>query len=549
MIRVSSGMIFDAGIRSINTQTASLLHLQQQVAAGRRILTPADDPVNAARALEVTQAQDITAQYSTNHDNAKSALGLEEVQLTGVNDMMARLKELTVQAGNASLSANDRRSVALELRARFGELLGIANSTDGSGQFLFSGYMGSTKPFDASIDAMLLNPALEVGYQGDDGQRRLQVSATRFLEVSDSGNDVFKRIRNGNGTFTTGYAAANTGTAIIDAGNVNNPALWAAVPAAAKQNVEVRFWKDTGVIGSVVIGAPTLTAGVDDQFMISVAGSTAATVTLPAGAYADAAALATAMQIAANTALGVSPPASGSAVATADASGHMMLQSPTGQVITISAVPGNTGLTTMFGTPVAGSGATYYDLVNVTGNVSLLTGATPTASFPGPTGLRRYYDGQAIAFNGLVGATADYGISVTIAGNPAAGDKFSLAPSTSQSVFRTLANVIGTLESGPVGPGGPAKYSNDIGFALTNLTQANENILRTRAAIGSRLNEVDSLSSVNEDIQLQYQQTLSTLQDLDYAKAISDLTRKQTDLEAAQQSFVRVSNLSLFNYL
>jgi flagellar hook-associated protein 3 FlgL len=61
--------------------------------------------------------------------------------------------------------------------------------------------------------------------------------------------------------------------------------------------------------------------------------------------------------------------------------------------------------------------------------------------------------------------------------------------------------------------------------------------------------EIDSISSVNEDLNLQYQQTLSQLQDLDYAKAISDLTRKQTDLQAAQQSFVKMSQLSLFNYL
>ena len=61
--------------------------------------------------------------------------------------------------------------------------------------------------------------------------------------------------------------------------------------------------------------------------------------------------------------------------------------------------------------------------------------------------------------------------------------------------------------------------------------------------------EIDSLSSINEDLNLQYQQTLSELQDLDYAKSISDLTRKQTDLQAAQQSFVMMSKLSLFNYL
>lgn len=415
MIRVSTSMIFNAGVNAMNTQTAMLLHLQQQVASGRRILTPADDPVGAARALEVTQSKDVTAQYAINHDNAKSALGLEEAQLTGVNSIMARLKELTVQAGNATLSASDRRGVALELRARFDELLGIANATDGAGQHLFAGYMGSTKPFGASIDAMIQNPALEATYQGDDGQRRLQVSATRFLEIGDSGNDVFMRIRNGNGYFATDYAAGNAGTAVIDAGNVTHTAAWNTL---VDKNLSVNF--------------------------------------------------------------------------------------------TIS------------------GGVTSYDIVDGLGTTLLAGGV--------------YQANQPIVIPGA-------GASITINGAPADGDSFSLAPSTSQSLFRTLANLVGALESGPTGAGSQARFSNEIGLALTNLDQANDNILRVRAAIGSRLNEVDSLSDVNQDLQLQYQQTLSNLQDLDYAKAISDLTRKQTDLEAAQKSFMRVSQLSLFNYL
>ncbi|MDP2170277.1 MAG: flagellar hook-associated protein FlgL [Rhodocyclaceae bacterium] len=432
MIRVSTSMIFNAGVNAMNTQTAMLLHLQQQVASGRRMLTPADDPVGAARALEVTQAKDVTAQYAINHDNAKSALGLEEAQLTGVNSIMARLKELTVQAGNAALSAGDRRGVALELRARFDELLGIANATDGAGQHLFAGYMGSTKPFGASIDAMIQNPALEATYQGDDGQRRLQVSATRFLEIGDSGNDVFMRIRNGNGYFATDYVAGNAGTAVIDAGNVTNTTAWNAL---ADKNLNVTFSID----------------------MVAV------------------------------------PP------------------------------------------------VTYYDIIGTSGN-SLLTGLPPVLPPTAATGQNVYQANQPIVIPGA-------GASITISGAPVDGDSFSLAPSTSQSLFRTLANLVGALESGPTGTGSQAKYSNEIGLALTNLDQANDNILRVRAAIGSRLNEVDSLSDVNQDLQLQYQQTLSNLQDLDYAKAISDLTRKQTDLEAAQKSFMRVSQLSLFNYL
>jgi flagellar hook-associated protein 3 FlgL len=442
-------MIYDAGVSSINRQWSSLLNLQQQVATGRRILTPSDDPVAASRALEITQSSDVLKQFATNQDNAKSALGLAEAQLSSANDMFARLKELTVQAGNATLNASDRRSIAYEMRERFDELMGIANSADGQGLYLFAGYQGQNKPFAGSVDQLNTAVANEISYDGDDGQRRLQVSATRMLEVSDSGTDVFMRIKNGNGHFVTNYSPGNDGTAIIDAGNVTDPAAWNSV---ADKNLEIRFYVDS-------------------------------TSTPP---------------------------------------------------------------------------ITYYDLVRTAGtvvpgdDVSLLTNAPPAVpAFPGvPVGLRVYEENQRIEFDGLSVVPNDYGVDVTISGSPADGDSFSLSPSSSQSIFKTLANLIDVLENGYTGQAGnPAKYMNDIGFALTNFDQANDNILRVRSLIGSRMQEVESLSSINGDLQLQYQQTLSNLQDLDYAKAISDLTRKQTDLQAAQQSFSRITQLSLFNYL
>lgn len=436
-MRISTSMIFDAGVSAINRQTAELLHLQQQVSTGRRIITPADDPVAAARALEVQQAKDVLDQYSTNQGNAQSSLNLEEVQLGSVRDMFGRLRELTVQAGNDPLSASDRRSIAMELRSRFDELMGIANSTDASGEYLFSGFQGSTKPFGGNVDAMISGASTEVQYLGDDGQRMLQVSPTRQLAVSDAGNDVFMRIKNGNGSFTTAYAAGNTGTGIAEAGNVTDPTTWNALP---DKNYSIVFSVDA--------------------------------TTNPA--------------------------------------------------------------------------TTYYDILD-SGGISLLTGvAPPTAQ----ADQRVYHSGEAIVLtNQGAEPPFDLGASVTISGDPAAGDSFAIAPSTSQSLFKTLATLIGNLEHAPIGAAEQAKFSADIGSALTNLDQAHENILRVTAAVGSRGNELDSLASTNADVTLQYQRTLSNLQDLDWTKALSDITRKQTDLEAAQKSFVMVSNLSLFNYL
>lgn len=409
-MRVSTSMIFAAGVSAINKQSASLLHIQQQVALGRRILTPADDPVAAARALEVTQSQDVLAQYATNQRNATSVLEITETQLSSLTDMFGRLKELTVQAGGPALTPGDRKSIAFELRARYDQLLGIANAEDGQGQKLFAGYMGSTQPFGGTVD--YLNAGNEIDYQGDDGQRRLQVSATRLMEVSDSGTDVFMRIKNGNGYFATDYAAANTGTGVINIGNVTDPAAWSAL---ANNNLSINF-----------------------------------------------------------------------------------------------------------------TSSSSYDIVDGLGNTLVAGGA--------------YLSGQPIVIPGA-------GASITIKGAPAAGDSFTVDPSSSQSVFKSLANLIGALEAGGTSAADMAKYSSELGFANANLDLASDNILRVRAMTGSRLNELESLGYLNQDMSLQYQQTLSKLQDLDYAQAITDLTRKQTELEAAQQSFAKISQLSLFNYL
>jgi flagellar hook-associated protein 3 FlgL len=429
-MRVSSGMIYSAGLASIQKQTASLLHTQQQVASGRRILTPADDPVAAARALEVEQAQNTNALYQNNQKAAGESLGLEEGRLVSAGDLIRNVRTLAVQGGGGALSDRDRRSIAAELRQRFDELLGLANATDGSGQHLFSGYMGDTTPFSGTV-------ATGVVYAGDEGQRQQQVSASRQIAVSDSGNDIFMRIRNGNGSFATSATASNVGSGVIDAGTVTDPALWDA-------------------------------AGNGKDFTIVFAVS--------------------------------------------------------------AAVP-----------PV-----TTYDIVDNVSGDSLLTGAAPGAA-PLP---RVFTPGQAIVLKNQGAEPAfDYGAQLVISGSPADGDTFDVDASSSQSLFATLGDLIDALESGTNTTSGNALLANRIGSALSNLDQAQDNLLRVRAAIGSRLNEIEALASAGEGLDLNYEETLSRLRDVDYAAAITQLTQEQGYLEAAQKSFLKVTDLSLFNYV
>jgi flagellar hook-associated protein 3 FlgL len=157
--------------------------------------------------------------------------------------------------------------------------------------------------------------------------------------------------------------------------------------------------------------------------------------------------------------------------------------------------------------------------------------------------------GQAIPLVTTVPPAADFGAQVVINGAPAAGDTFAITPSTNKSVFQTMQDLIDLLHA-PIGsPAARTAFSGQLAGHLTNLDQAMANVSRVHSSVGARMQELDALSSNTTAVDIQYQQMLSDLQDLDYVKAISDFTRQQVSLEAAQKSFVQISGLSLFNYL
>ena len=695
-MRISTSMIYDNGVRSIQSQTSTLLHTQQQIATGRRMLSPSEDPVAAARALDVNQAKEINAQFGVSQNNAKSTLGLVDGQLSSLGDLLTRVRELAVQAGDAALSASDLRAISNELRAQYDGLIGLANSTDGTGQYLFSGYQSSNKPFSGSVEG-------GVTYYGDDGQRALRLSSSRNIPVSDSGSSIFMNVKNGNGVFATGaqtMRSANANGLTVDAKTVS------ASPAVTG-NLEMRFWVDTAdVLGngagqayydlvdvvsknSIFTGTPSATGaagsytnaytpGIPIDITDGGAADYGATVAISGtpqtGDTFTLARTSTALTITAKTMVGQSARATidkgqldpldpmaavkwssaansgnlelrfwvdtagdmGSAgqtyydlvdaktglsaftgdVSATGAGGSYTNPYTSGTAIALSSVPtfdygasvtvsgtpasgdtftiksstdilGNgTFLTSPklakvanAGTGIVGSGqvldaakwnsaansgklevrfwndtstvpaSQYYDLVDAKTEKSLFTDTPSTSGGTGNTFTHKFTSGNAISFTGLAPAYVDFGAAVTIEGTPASGDVFTLANSTSESTFATIGRLINALEA-PENPSSNAKIAlhNELGAVLNNLDRSIDNSLRVRADIGSRLGEVDTLDSVSQDLNLQYSTTLSRLQDVDYAQAITDLTRHQTELEAAQKSYVDISKLSLFNY-
>jgi len=303
MMRISTSNFYSTAIGKITDLQGSLAKTQEQLSTNRRLLTPSDDPVAASRALEISQSQAVNTALTTNRQNARDSLNLASGTLGSVTLLLQHVKSEVVQAGNAGLADSDRSAIATSLSSELDQLVGLANTQDATGQYLFSGYSTTTQPFTKT--------ATGAAYNGDQGQRLLQVGQQRQIAVSDTGQNIFQ--------------------------------------------------SDTG------------------------------------------------------------------------------------------------------------------------------------------------------------------------------------AP---EDIFKTMTDLITALQT----PGG-AGLSDALATANDNIDAALDNVSMVNTAFGSSLQELDSLDSAGSDLDVQYQASLSSLQDLDYAKAVSDLTQQQITLQAAQQSFVKISGLSLFNFL
>jgi flagellar hook-associated protein 3 FlgL len=201
-------------------QQSALAKLQNQVALGTRVTTPADDPIAAVHILELQRAQSESEQFAKNSTLAKNRLSIEEQSMVDVGNVLNRVRELMVQAGNVgTLSNNDRLSIATELAARLDELQDIANRQDGNGEYMFSGYATKTKPFSGG-------DGTPISYVADQGVRQLAISTTQRVADSHNGFDVFVDIPEGNGTFATAVNMANTGSGSIDIGSVVDRTAW-----------------------------------------------------------------------------------------------------------------------------------------------------------------------------------------------------------------------------------------------------------------------------------------------------------------------------------
>ncbi|HEU4618973.1 MAG TPA: flagellar hook-associated protein FlgL [Gammaproteobacteria bacterium] len=215
-MRISTADLFRSGILQMGRLDTRLADVQRQLSSGKRITRASDDPSGAVQALELRGRGAAVEQYARNANAAASRLQQEEGALGDIESALQRVRELAVQAANATQTDDSRASIARELRQISDGLLDGANARDANGEYLFAGLRSASAPFVRDAGG-------RVAYAGDAGQRRVALSPSRSVAVGDSGSELMT-VPRGNGVFAVVAAAGNAGTGTVTQATVADPA-------------------------------------------------------------------------------------------------------------------------------------------------------------------------------------------------------------------------------------------------------------------------------------------------------------------------------------
>ncbi len=212
-MRISTNTIFESGGARISDLQVGINRTMQQISSNRKILTPSDDPVGSARALVITQSDAVNDQFAVNRKSVTNSLSIAESVLGGVTNALQNIKTSIVSAGNGVLTDVERGFIANELQGHLDELLSFANSSDGSEGYLFSG-------FSASVPYSKIQGGAQ--YNGDQGQKSLQVDTSRQIPFAEVGSAIFGNIRTSLTQFNTVSNPSNTGQTVATS-SINVP--------------------------------------------------------------------------------------------------------------------------------------------------------------------------------------------------------------------------------------------------------------------------------------------------------------------------------------
>lgn len=250
-MRISTSGLYQQTLSALLNKQRELAKTQQELASGNRLTRAAADPAAAGQAQRLDHAIASLGHF----DRASTLLGnrlrLQETALGDAGDYLARARELAIQGNTATVTAEDRKLIAIEIRHIRSELLSIANREDGSGRRLFAGQRDGVVPFSDSGGV--------VTYVGDDGRNLVDVAPDLALADTEPGSEVFMRPRTGDGEIRGSALPANAGTGVLQSTSVGDRAAWPATPLRLAFTSETAWEMRDG--GGTVLSSGTYASG------------------------------------------------------------------------------------------------------------------------------------------------------------------------------------------------------------------------------------------------------------------------------------------------
>jgi flagellar hook-associated protein 3 FlgL len=487
---------------SLMDKQSSLSQQNIHLSAQKKVIHASDDPVGITTIQRLKQDLAIGEQYIDNGKMAASANALSDVSLTQSTNILQRVRELLLSGSNGTLTEENREIISVELKSLRESLIGVANTKDGNSQYIYAGFSVDTLPFQE-------NEFGEIEYHGDSGEREYRVGSSLTVKGNDAGSKVFMEVPEGNGIFVSELGSNNIGSAIVTEGIVTDKTAARdfldedyVVAMSKPTELDIVKYSVYGLKKESVQGNADVKVSNIDLSDFSI-GSVD-----PLTAFPDP-----------NSNVKIE------FVETTDNRFNIM-------------VNGVSSSTTY------DANNTNAQLINV-GGISFEIDGVPAdgdsynfTKYVPPTPYEEA--GQAISFNG---------IKTEIKGTVEDQDTFTLRQSGEKDIFATIQSAIDALLITDDTKLASAKRKIAFNMSLLQVDAAIGNVTRVQTETGSRLRTIDTQREAVLDFNLTSHSTLSNLEDLDMAAAISDFQQQKGLLEVSQKTFVQLQQLSLFKLL
>ncbi|MCU1752484.1 flagellar hook-associated protein 3 [Pseudomonas sp. 6D_7.1_Bac1] len=519
-MRISTAQYYETTAANYQRNYSNALQTSAEASSLTKVNTAADDPIGAARLLQLGQQSSMLDQYAGNISNLKGSYSQSETALSAIGTALQRAKELTLAASNGTQTDADRGAAAQELGQIQSQVLGLMNSQDANGNYLFGGSKTSTPPYTANSDGTY-------SYNGDQTEQNLAIGDSMSVASNITGWDAFQKAANTTRSQTTMTApAVDDGRVTLSNGQISNSGTFDS-KFTAGQPYTVSFVSSTQLKITDALGTD-VTAEASQNGVISNKDASNQTVSFRG---VD-------MTLNLNLKSGDIPDAV--------IAGHSFQLSVKPDTINASRSPGNPSTAVISGATQTSS--TAYNSTFPTGGAILkFTSATAYDLYASPITA----SSKPVSSGTMAGSTATAaGVTFTLGGTPAAGDQFVIQPNDhqTQNVLDTLSQLRTALTTpADNNPVALQKMQAAVASAIGNLDTAQAQLGSAITSVGVRGQALDDQTTTNQSLSLANTASQSAIRDSDPAAVMTRLTLQQTMLQAAQLAFSKISQLGLFN--